>query len=66
MIRNKRTTYAACIGMVRPLAIQSTIPRLAAPIRSDDVPFVVDTDSHECIRQREPCPSGNPSRISPR
>jgi hypothetical protein len=44
MIRNKRTTYAACIGMANQLAIQSTIPRLAAPVRVDTVLFSCDTD----------------------
>jgi hypothetical protein len=66
MIRNKRTTYAACIGMANPLAIQRTIPRLAAPIPSDDVPFAIDTDSYESLRQREASPSRNLSRTSPR
>ena len=66
MIRNKRTTYAACIGMANPLAIQRTMPRLAARIPSDDVPFAIDTDSHESIRQREASPSRNPSRTPQR
>ena len=66
MIRNKRTTYAACTGMANPLAIQNAIPRLAAPIRSDDAPFDMDTGSHECILEREASPSRNPSRTLPR
>jgi hypothetical protein len=65
MIRNKRTTFAACLGMANPLTSQGTMPRLAAPVRSDDAPFDFDTDSHEYIRLRESCPS-NPSWAPPR
>jgi hypothetical protein len=62
MIRNKRTIYATCISSIDALTMRSTMPRLAAPIPSDDLSFDIDTDSHESIRQREATPSRNPSR----
>jgi hypothetical protein len=65
MIRNKRTTYAACVGMAHALATQRMIPRLAAPVRSDDATSDFDADSHECIRLREACPC-NPPWTPPR
>jgi hypothetical protein len=53
MIRNKRTTFAACIDTDSPLANRNIVPRLAGPIPDDATPLCFPTNSTEFIRQRE-------------
>jgi hypothetical protein len=38
MIRNKRTTFAACINSEETLIVRSTVPRLAGPVVDDTSP----------------------------
>jgi hypothetical protein len=58
MIRNKRTTFAACIDTVSPFANRSTVPRLAGPIPDDATPFCLPTESLEFIRRSAVLPDG--------
>jgi hypothetical protein len=56
MIRNKRTTFAACAETAHSLGIRSTVPRLAGPIDDDTTPFHVPTEKPECHRVRKALP----------
>jgi hypothetical protein len=62
MIRNKRTTFAACINSVETLVTRSSVPRLAAPVINDTTRFHFPPESPEYPRSREMRPEGNPSR----
>ena len=62
MIRNKRTTFAACVETANPLGIRNTVPRLAGPIDDDDSPFHLPTETPEYFRRRTALANGNTSR----
>jgi hypothetical protein len=67
MIRNKRTTFAACVETANPLGIRSTVPRLAGPIVDDTAAqFRFPTNTPDSIRRRTALPNGNPFRTPPR
>jgi hypothetical protein len=53
MIRNKRTTFAACINSVDTLTVRSTVPRLAGPVDDDTTQFHSPTEPPESLRRQK-------------
>jgi hypothetical protein len=52
MIRNKRTTFAACINSEEALTGRSTVPRLAAPRLDDTTTFQFPTEGPKAFPSR--------------
>jgi len=61
MIRNKRTTFAACLNSEETLTARSTVPRLAGPIDDEATQFHFPTETPECPRRRKVLSKDNPS-----
>jgi len=66
MIRNKHTTFAACINSVETMTTRSSVPRLAAPVINDTTQFHFPPETPEYPRSRKVLPEGNPSRTARR
>jgi hypothetical protein len=62
MIRNKRTTFAACVNSEETLTVRNTVPRLAGPVVDDTSQFHFPTEIHECPLLRKVLPNDNPSQ----